>query len=285
MAFAPAAVVAPVDEFERLELAPEPRLLPTRDDPLGVEPGDGLPRLGPRHVPQPDLPDPLADEAGEGVEAGDPVHAAGADRTRARGRRDLVILLGLVVRPDRRHRLDRALEGVDLVDPIRDLQDADRSAAAMLAVHRAGETDRLLNPGDRDVAADLASGDLPNPANPIEVGAPGGLSQPPVEVQLRLAGCGHAAGRHLECRLADVLDEMSPLGRDVAVVEVDHDHCGLGDGLGARPPPLRRRGGDHVAGAAGGERLGGAPDQRRRQAVVDRRARSIAAAVRACPCR
>ena len=135
----------------------------------------------------------------------------------------------------------------------------------MLAVHRAGEADRLLNPGDRGVAADLAGGDLPHPANAIEVGAPGDLSQPPVEVQLRLAGRGHAAGRHLERRRAEVLDEMRALGRDVALVEVDDDHRGLGYGRGSSPPPLRRRGGDHVAGAAGSERLVGAPDERRGQ--------------------
>ena len=140
--------------------------------------------------------------------------------------------------PQRRHRLDRALQRVERMTRSRVLNDAHRRAAAVLAVDRAGDADRLGGLGDRRVATDLAGDGVTQPADPDEFEARRRPGKAPVEVELRLTGYGDAAGCHHKRRRAELLDEMSSLGLDVAVVEIDDDHGGLGDVGGPGPPTL-----------------------------------------------
>ncbi len=114
------------------------------------------------------------------------------------------------------------------------MEDLDEAAIPGLCMHGPGHPDRLVGGFERGIAANLGRDHLARSADPGDVLAFRRLAQAPVEVALARAVRRHAARRDLERRVSEVPDQMVPLGRDVAVIEIDEHDLGLDDVLGAR---------------------------------------------------
>ncbi|GEK69094.1 hypothetical protein PDE01_26140 [Paracoccus denitrificans] len=135
-------------------------------------------------------------------------------------------------------------------------------------MNRARHPHRLVGRAEAAVTADLA-GDLgAQAAKTGDIVALGRFGQLPPQMQLLLSGLRDAAALDGQRRRAEMADQMRPLVRDIALVEIDDQCLHLDDMLGAGFATLRHRAGDDIDGSADGRGyLGTARDGRGRTPI------------------
>ena len=95
-----------------------------------------------------------------------------------------------------------------------------------------GNPDRLVGGTERRIAAHFGGDGVTQATNAGDIVTLGRLGQPPIEMALALPLWRNAAGGHFQGGNTEVLDEMVPLGSNVAVINVDQNHLGLDHILG-----------------------------------------------------